>query len=158
MDRRDAGRLCGFGRVELHRPPLDQDLPAVGLVDAGQDLDQGRLAGAVLADQGGHAAGPKREFGPFQGCHARKQLADAAQFEKRGAVHASGPRRVRPARGAGHRRGHRTDGVGHGGRLSAGSRAGAVPAPKAVTAAGWPAATVRSVQKILAKASTLDLS
>ena len=33
------------------RPAVEQDLAGVGLVDARQDLDQGRLAGAVLAEQ-----------------------------------------------------------------------------------------------------------
>ena len=36
---------------------IDEDLALVGLVQAGHDLDEGGLAGAVLAHQGMHLAG-----------------------------------------------------------------------------------------------------
>ena len=51
IDRRDAGALGVLGRAEARRAAVDQDLAAVGLIDAGHDLDQRRLAGAVLAEQ-----------------------------------------------------------------------------------------------------------
>jgi hypothetical protein len=38
--------------VDLDRLAVEEDLPLVGLVDAGEGLDQRRLAGAVVADEG----------------------------------------------------------------------------------------------------------
>ena len=46
-----------LGRAEVHRLALPDDLAAVGLPDAGDRLDQRRLARAVVADQGGDLAG-----------------------------------------------------------------------------------------------------
>src|SRR6185503_12546114 len=37
--------------VDAHRCAIDADLAGVGPVDAGKDFHQGRLAGAVLADE-----------------------------------------------------------------------------------------------------------
>ena len=51
VDRRDAEALRLGGAADGHRLAVEQDLAAVGLVDAGDDLDQRRLAGAVLAEQ-----------------------------------------------------------------------------------------------------------
>ena len=61
VDRGDAGRA---GVVRRWRRctgcAVERMLARVGLVDAGQDLDQRRLAGAVLADQRRHLAGVER--------------------------------------------------------------------------------------------------
>ena len=43
--------------------PCDLDGALVGLVHAGEDLHQRRLAGAVLADQAVHLAGAQLEVG-----------------------------------------------------------------------------------------------
>src|SRR5271166_1198742 len=50
IDAFDAERAGLIDRAELHRPALDEHLPGIGLVIAGQDLDQGRFAGAVVAE------------------------------------------------------------------------------------------------------------
>ncbi len=46
--------------------PGDDDRAAVGLVHAGDRLDQRRLAGTVLAEEGVDGAGPKNEVGSLQ--------------------------------------------------------------------------------------------
>ncbi len=56
--RGDAGTLGLERVVEVHRAAVELDGAAVGGVDAGQDLHQRRLAGAVLPDQPVNLAGP----------------------------------------------------------------------------------------------------
>jgi hypothetical protein len=60
------------------RPALDLDLAAVGLVEAVQDRHQGRLAGAVLADDAVHAARGHRERDVAVGVHRAEALVDVA--------------------------------------------------------------------------------
>jgi hypothetical protein len=55
-DRGDAPGLGVGGAAQPHALAVDEDLTAVGRVHAGHDLDQRRLAGAVLADEGVHIA------------------------------------------------------------------------------------------------------
>src|SRR3546814_5075140 len=50
MHHADAGGDGVARRADRHRPPVDEDLAAVGLVEAVEDAHQRRLAGAVLAD------------------------------------------------------------------------------------------------------------
>ena len=52
VDDRDARGLGLRGRAEVDRLAVEQQLAAVAAVHAGDDLDQRRLAGAVLADEG----------------------------------------------------------------------------------------------------------
>ena len=49
--------LASRGRSDRHRRAGDPDLAGIGGVDAGQDLDQGRLAGAVVAEEAEDLAG-----------------------------------------------------------------------------------------------------
>ena len=58
VDGGDAGRpgLARRGEAAL-TPPTHEISPSSGVIDAGQDLDQSRFAGAVLADQRRHLAG-----------------------------------------------------------------------------------------------------
>ena len=49
-------RIASLGEADLDPLALDQDLAAIGLMHAGQYLDQRRLAGAVVADQPDHLA------------------------------------------------------------------------------------------------------
>ena len=52
IDHRDP-TMRRFGRAaQEHRLACDHQVSAVGLVDAAEDLDQRRLAGTVLTDQG----------------------------------------------------------------------------------------------------------
>jgi hypothetical protein len=57
VDRLDA-ELARLGRVgDVDRLPVDQDVALVGDQGAGEDLDGGRLAGAVVAEQSRDLAG-----------------------------------------------------------------------------------------------------
>ena len=78
-DRGDAAAL-GVVRVrEAHDLAVQADGAGVGLVDAGDDLDQRRLAGAVLAEQRMHLAGADVEADPVQRAHAGKRLGDLVE-------------------------------------------------------------------------------
>ena len=61
VDGRDAGSSASRGRAEVRRLAVDEELALVGLVHAGEDLDQRRLAGAVVAEHAGHLAGAARD-------------------------------------------------------------------------------------------------
>ena len=50
VDHSDAGRQGVCRRPEPVGGPLHPDLALIGTVDAGQDVHEGRLAGAVLAE------------------------------------------------------------------------------------------------------------
>ena len=56
VDRRDAEAHGGLRVAERHRLAAPGDRALVRLVRPGEDLDQGRLAGAVLAEQAVHLA------------------------------------------------------------------------------------------------------
>jgi hypothetical protein len=68
-------------RGRQRRLAVDGDLAFVGLVDAGQDLDQRRLAGAVLADERRHLARIELERDLVQRRTPGKRLGDAGQSE-----------------------------------------------------------------------------
>ena len=59
------------------RLAVPRDPALVGLVDAGEHLDQGRLAGAVLAEQAVHLAGAHVEVDAAEGPDAGEALDDA---------------------------------------------------------------------------------
>jgi hypothetical protein len=63
---------------------VEADGAGVGLVDAGQGFHHGRLAGAVLADQGHDFARADRQVHVIQCVHAAEALADAGQLQHRG--------------------------------------------------------------------------
>ena len=75
MDYADAQLLRAARRADFDRLAIEQDLALVGLVDAGEDLHQRRLAGAVLAHQRMHFAGVQLQPDPVQRANARKRLA-----------------------------------------------------------------------------------
>ena len=82
MDRGDAV-LEGLVRAgERDRLAADADLAGVRLVDAGEDLHQRRLAGAVLADQRGHLARIERQADIVQRAHAREGSCDTPESVK----------------------------------------------------------------------------
>ena len=83
VDRADAGRLRLLRRGELDGLAVEQDLAGILPVIAGQDLDQGRLAGAVLADQRMNLARLDLERGRAQRRDAGEALVDAVHGEKR---------------------------------------------------------------------------
>ena len=79
MPARRASRVD----AERLRRAIDDDLALVAArrVHAAEDLDQRRLAGAVLADEAEHLARLDRERDVVQRAHARELLADAAQLD-----------------------------------------------------------------------------
>ena len=69
------------GRVKLQRLAVDQDLALVGLVEPVEHVHQGRLAGAVLAEQGVDLSRLHRQVDVVVGDQITEPLGDAAQFE-----------------------------------------------------------------------------
>ena len=59
------------------------ELAGVGSEGASDDVDQGRFAGAVLAEQHVDLAGPEVEIDVVQCQHAREALGDSDHFEKK---------------------------------------------------------------------------
>ncbi len=93
VDRRDAEVHRGLGVTEPHLLALPGDDALVGLVHAGENLDERRLAGPVLAEQAVHLAGPDVEVDPVERDDAREALDDVRHAEEgRGVVasHATG--------------------------------------------------------------------
>ena len=87
VDDLDAERR-GVGRaVDRDRLALEEDLAAVDRVDARHALDQRRLAGAVVADEGGDLAGTHREVDLVQHLHRAEALVDPAQLQSIGSGH-----------------------------------------------------------------------
>ena len=74
-------------RVDRHRLPVHEDLARVRGVEPVEDAHQGRLAGAVLAEQGVYLAAPQVEVDVVVGEHARELLRDSAQLEDGRFVH-----------------------------------------------------------------------
>ena len=66
-----------------HRDAVQLDGAAVGLVDAGNEMHQGGLAGAVLADQRMDLAAADLERDAVDGPHAREGLGDVADGQAR---------------------------------------------------------------------------
>jgi hypothetical protein len=62
---------------------VDADGAFVGAVHAGDDLDQRRFAGAVLAQERMHLAGPDIEAHAAERLDPRKGFPDAFQLEDR---------------------------------------------------------------------------
>ena len=67
--------------LDLHRLAVDQDLALVGLEQPVEDVHQGRLARAVLAEQGVDLAGLDGQVDVVVGDQVAEALGDAAQFE-----------------------------------------------------------------------------
>ena len=72
------------GSVKCARLAVDEDLARVRLVEAGQDVHQGGLAGAVLAEQAEHLAAVDRDRDAVVGEHAREALGDVLELEAHG--------------------------------------------------------------------------
>ena len=82
IDRRDAQGLGILGAPDFNRLPIEEDLALVLGIGAGQDLDQGRLAGPVLAQQGMHLTFPDGEIHPFQRLDTGEGFANALHFQQ----------------------------------------------------------------------------
>ena len=85
----DARRQRLARRAEMHRPAVDRHAAVVLAVQAGDDLHQGRFAGAVLAHQAVDLAPAQHEVDVAQGRDAAERFGDAAQrgvFERAAAA------------------------------------------------------------------------
>ena len=69
--------------VDRDRLAVEEDLTGIRGVDAGDALDQRRLAGAVVAHEGHDLAGAHLEVDVCQGLHRAEALRDPAQLERR---------------------------------------------------------------------------
>ena len=69
--------------VDVHDLAVEHDVAAVRRVDAGDALDQGRLAGAVVSDEGHHLSGPDLELDFRERLHRAEALRDPVKLEQR---------------------------------------------------------------------------
>ena len=82
MDRRDAAG-AGIPRIgEANALAVHQDRATGWLVEAGEHLDQRRLAGAIVAQQADDLAGQDRQRDVVERVDAGEALGDVAQFDK----------------------------------------------------------------------------
>ena len=81
------------GRAMAVGLAVEQHLARIECMDAGQQLDQGRLAGAVLAEQGQDRAGADVEVDAVDGERAAEALGDAGEAQQRWRVSHVSPRR-----------------------------------------------------------------
>jgi hypothetical protein len=82
VDDRDAGRLRDGGRRDVPGPAVQEDLAPVRVVGPAQDLDEGALAGAVLAHEREHLAAAQVERYVLQRVDARERLVDPLHLEQ----------------------------------------------------------------------------
>ena len=87
VDDLDAERGGVAGAVDGDRLAVEAELARVDGVDAADALDQGGLAGAVVADQRGDLAGVGGEVDVVQDLHRAEALVDPAQLEQGGRGH-----------------------------------------------------------------------
>ena len=87
VDRLDAVAPRVGGRLQRNALPVDPDLARARWEDAGEDLDEDRLAGAVVADQGDDLAGGNREIDARERPQPAKLLGDPDQLDERNASH-----------------------------------------------------------------------
>ncbi len=81
-DADDAERVGGLRIGQDDRVSVQRDVALVGLHHAGDDLDQRRLAGAVLAQHGVDRVLPAGEVHSLQRAHPAVALADAGQRQE----------------------------------------------------------------------------
>ena len=77
--RADAERQALARRTDAYGAAAQANLAAIGLVNAGEQADQRRLAGAVLAEQHMDLTGMEIEGDIVVGDNAGERLGDAAQ-------------------------------------------------------------------------------
>src|SRR5699024_9484690 len=65
---------------------IECDLASIGELRPGEDLDQGRLSRAVLADEGVHGPGENFEVGVPDSTHGPEALRDPGEPDPRGNV------------------------------------------------------------------------
>ena len=62
---------------------MHHDIAGIALHGTGEEFDQRRFAGAVLAEKGVDFAGPQVEVDAAKGLNRSKTLFDPAQFDER---------------------------------------------------------------------------
>ena len=82
--RADAELARVMHRIDVRWFALEIDAPVAGPMHAGDDLDHGRLAGAVLAEQNVDLAGAHVEADLVQRKRAGELLRDALEVQERG--------------------------------------------------------------------------
>src|SRR5207247_7490836 len=80
---RDAERACSRRPGNLDRLAVEEDRAAVGLMDAREDLDEGALARAVLADEGMDLARQEIQGHLVEGLRRGESLGDPPQLGAR---------------------------------------------------------------------------
>ncbi|ENN88049.1 hypothetical protein RHSP_51373 [Rhizobium freirei PRF 81] len=83
VDRLDAVFLGVARRADIGGFAINQDVAAVTLVGAGEDLDQGRFAGAVMAEKGDDFAGVEVHRGVVDRVNAAEGDGNVLHFHKR---------------------------------------------------------------------------
>jgi hypothetical protein len=81
-DDRDARGLRLLGVVEDRLLPVEHEPPRIGPVDAGEDLDEGRLAGAVLPDEAVHLTREELDVAVHERPHGAEALLCMLQREQ----------------------------------------------------------------------------
>ena len=81
IDGGDAMALRLGGAADDDRLAGQANLAAIGLIDAGHDLDQRRLAGAVLPEKGMHLAGIERQRDGLERLRGAETLGNVMDFE-----------------------------------------------------------------------------
>ena len=79
----DAQALRLGGAANRDRPARQKQLAAIGLMHAGYDLDERRLAGPVLPEQGVNLASVKRKGNVIERLGGVETLGDAANLQDR---------------------------------------------------------------------------
>ena len=79
----DAGRAHPVRRQAADRAPAETDRAGVRPMQAGDEVEERRLAGAVRADERGDRVALDREGRPRDRAQAAKRLADLFDFEER---------------------------------------------------------------------------
>ena len=69
------------GRTDLHRLPVEQDLPLIRLIKPVEDVHQGRFAGAIFTKQGVDFTSFNVKIDMIGGQYTGKALNNIAQFK-----------------------------------------------------------------------------
>ena len=83
VDRLDAGAARILRALERHRLAVEEDLALVGDLGAGEALDQRRLSGTVVADDGEHLAGVELEAHAVEADDPTEGLDEACGLQDR---------------------------------------------------------------------------
>src|SRR4051812_48657937 len=84
MDEAHAELGGAMRRIDGHPPAVDLDGADIGMIEACENADEGRLAGAVGADQAVHFARCDVERNVLQCLRAAERLAYVARHQERG--------------------------------------------------------------------------